>query len=629
MAKADRSGKSSEPDAQGTTAVGQPAEAERPVAAEAERPLEPTAQQPTAEATTTAATTTEATTTVLPAVPPAPAEAYPPPGPAQVSPPQVSPPQAYPPQAQAQQAYGQPYAQQYPQQAWRPQLPTYGGWEDAHGAPSSSGAVRRAFAGVTGGDVVRDALAALLLLLGLTLPWDFGYDGLGRLEVVVITALSLVSLLAAYLARAGAYGDRLDARKAGLVRFALNVPYLLMVLGFLIGDAFVGDQPEMVGGIGAGLAVGLAGAVLAMAPRAAELGGPGGRNPVDRAWLTVLGVIGGVAVVWVLAGLLVFVIGDDADLYTSAELLRVLLTVLLGPAVLVLAVVGVLRRDEGWRLALVAVGATPVLLYLVAEAGAAPGMLVESVHLLPGGLVFWPAAAAAAAAPSARRAMSVTRARWVDAAGRVLTLAIVAAAVDLLVRVLTIADTEEEVLWVVLAVLALAYLGAAIEARVLVREGRRMSAAVAFGAAGALFLLGIIGVLVLLGAEWSGVREIDLLLALGLPAAFTGVVLAHLSQDARGAVGHPAVPEPPAWSAPAPTPPAAPAPGGPDPVADAVRQAQDPATPQVTLADLATRVPATRVHIARHPAAYPDLLDWLAALGDPEVSRAVAERRGY
>lgn len=613
MAKADRSGRAVEPDAQGTTAADQPAEA---------------VGLPGAPAGASA----EESTTVLPPVPPAPDEpaavgdpaaagpGYPPPAP-QAYPPQPHPPQAhaqaYPTQAYPQQSYGQAY----PQQGWRPQLPTYGGWEDAHGASSASGAVRRAFAGVSGGDVVRDALAALLLLLGLTLPWDYGYEGLGRLEVVVITALSLVSLLAAYLASAGAYGSRFDARRAGLVRFALNVPYLLMVLGFLIGDAFVGDQPEMVGGIGAGLAVGLAGAVLAMAPRAAELGG---RNPVDRAWLTVLGAIGGVAVVWVLAGLMVFVLGDDADVYSSAELLRVLLTVLLGPAVLVLGVVGALRRDEGWRLALVAVGATPVLLYLVAEAGAAPGILVESVHQLPGGLVFWPAAAAAAAAPSARRAMHVTRARWADAAGRVLTLAIVAAAVDLLVRVLTIADSEEEVLWVVLAVLALAYLAAAVQARVLVREGRRVSPVVAFAAAGALFLLGLIGVLVLLGSEWSGVTEIDLLLALGLPAAFTGVLLAHLSQDARGALGHPAVPDQPAW---APAPPAAPAAEAADPVADAVRQAQDPATPQATLADLATRVPATRVHIARHPAAYPDLLDWLAALGDPEVSRAVAERR--
>lgn len=616
MAKADRSGKDVEPDAQGTTPAEQPTE--QSAAGSTEQPAAGSAVPETQPIEATV----EPAAAAIGYPPPAP-PAYPPPQTPQPYPSQPYLTQPYPPQA-----YAQPpqQPQGYQQQSWRPQLPTYGSWEDAHGAPSSSGALRRAFAGVSAGDVVRDALAALLLLLGLTLQWDFGNDGLGRLEVGVITAVSLVSLLAGYLARAGAYGSALDAQRAGLVRLVLNVPYLLMVLGFVIGDAFVGDQPEMVGGIGAGLAVGLAGAVLAMAPRTTELAG---RNPVDRAWLTVLGVIGGVAAVWVLAGLLVFVVGDDADFYTGAELLRLLLSVLLGPAVLVLGVVGALRRDEGWRLALVAVGASPVLLYLVAES-AAPAILVESVHLLPGGLVFWPAAAAAAATPSARRAMRVTRARWADAAGRVLTVAIVAAAVDLLVRVLTIADTEEEGMWIVLAVLALAYLAAAVQARALVREGRRVSAVVGFAAAGALFLLGVIGVLVLLGSDWSGVTEIDLLLALGLPAAFTGVLLAHLSADARGALGHPAVPEPPAWTAPPapPAPPAAHASSGPDPVADAVRQAQDPATPQATLADLATRVPATRVHIARHPAAYPDLLDWLAALGDPEVSRAVAERRG-
>jgi hypothetical protein len=230
--------------------------------------------------------------------------------------------------------------------------------------------------------------------------------------------------------------------------------------------------------------------------------------------------------------------------------------------------------------------------------------------------------------------MRVTRARWADAAGRVLTLAIVAGAVDLLVSVLTIADSEEEGLWVVLAILALAYLAAAVQARTFVREGRRVSATLALSAAGALFLLGTIAVLLVLGSEWSGLTELDLLLALTLPAALVGVLLAHLAQDARGALGHPAVPEAPAWTASVPAAPGTAAPGTaapgtvPDPVADAVRQAQDPATPQVTLADLATRVPATRVHIARHPAAYAELLDWLAALGDPEVSRAVAERRG-
>lgn len=600
MAKADRTSSQGEPEVQGTTTP------------------ETTGLPPVPPAD-------EESTTVLPAVAP---QAEPAAAGQQAYAQQVYPAQAYPQQAHAQQAYpqqaypAQAYPQQtYPQQSWRPQLPTYGGWEDAHGAPASSGALRRAFAEVTAGDVVRDALAALLLLLALTLPWDYGKDGLGRLEVVVVTAVSLVSLLAAYLARAGAYGSRLDARRAGLWRFALNVPYLVTALGFLVGDAFEGDSPDLVGGVGAGLAVGLAGAVLAMAPRLAELRGP---NPLDRAWLIVPAVIGGVAVLWVLAGLMVFIVGDQADLYSSAELLRVLLMVLLAPAVLVLGVVGVLRRDEGWRLALVAVGAAPVALYLVAQEGAAPGMLVESVHALPVGLVLWPAAAAAAAAASARRAMRVTRARWADAAGRVLTVAVIAAAADLLVSVLTIADSQEETLWIVLTVVALAYLAVAAGARALVREGRRVSPALALGAAGVLFLLGMLAVLLVLGSEWYGVTEVDLLLALAIPAALTGVVLAHLAQETRGALGHPAVPEPPAWSAPAPVPSGA----APDPVADAVQAAQDPATPQATLADLATRVPATRVHVARHPAAYPDLLDWLAALGDPEVSRAVAERRG-
>lgn len=509
-----------------------------------------------------------------------------------------------------------PYATQ-----WRPQLPTYGTWEDAHGAPASSGALRRAFAQVSAGDVVRDALAALALLLALQLPWDLRSFGWGRIEVVVVTFVALAGLLAAYLARAGAYADRLDAARAGRLRAWLAVPYLLVVVGFLVGDVVVGDRSEALGGVGSGLVVGLAGAVLTLAPRVAELRAP---NRLDRAWLLVPGVIGGLAVVWVLGGLLAFTLDGGADRLSATALLVILLEVLVVPAALVLGVVGVLRRDEGWRLALVVLGAAPVVLALAAGGSS---LLVASVHDLPDALVFWPAAAAAAAAPSARRAMRVTRARWADAAGRVLTVAVVAAAVEVVVGLLTIADTREQGLWIVLTVLALLALVVAIGGRTLLRDGVRVPLGLALAVAGVLLVLGALALLLVRGAESTVTSTVDLLLALAVPAALAGTLLAHASADARGALGHPAVPEAPAWA-----PPPAPAQGGPgdpeDPVAAAVRQAQDPTTPQVVLADLATRVPATRVHIARHPAAYPALLDWLAALGDPEVARAVAERRG-
>lgn len=54
----------------------------------------------------------------------------------------------------------------------------------------------------------------------------------------------------------------------------------------------------------------------------------------------------------------------------------------------------------------------------------------------------------------------------------------------------------------------------------------------------------------------------------------------------------------------------------------------NPATPPAQLAVVATERPDLRVHVARHPAAYPELLAWLRAQGDPAVVAAVDARTG-
>jgi len=59
-----------------------------------------------------------------------------------------------------------------------------------------------------------------------------------------------------------------------------------------------------------------------------------------------------------------------------------------------------------------------------------------------------------------------------------------------------------------------------------------------------------------------------------------------------------------------------------------VRLVADPATPAATLAELAASAPEARPYVARHPNAYPGLLEWLGKLGDPAVDQALRERRG-
>jgi len=60
--------------------------------------------------------------------------------------------------------------------------------------------------------------------------------------------------------------------------------------------------------------------------------------------------------------------------------------------------------------------------------------------------------------------------------------------------------------------------------------------------------------------------------------------------------------------------------------AAAVQALRSPGTPAAVLPEIA-QYPDLRLGVATHPQAYPGLLDWLAAQGDPAVVQAVAQRR--
>nr|WP_296779008.1 hypothetical protein [Rhodococcus sp. (in: high G+C Gram-positive bacteria)] len=68
-----------------------------------------------------------------------------------------------------------------------------------------------------------------------------------------------------------------------------------------------------------------------------------------------------------------------------------------------------------------------------------------------------------------------------------------------------------------------------------------------------------------------------------------------------------------------------PASRAPRPPADQERAA-DPTTSQQTLMDLAAARPELRPTIALNPNAYPDLLTWLGAIGDPAIDEALRRR---
>ncbi|MGW6377306.1 DUF5336 domain-containing protein [Rhodococcus sp. NPDC055112] len=92
----------------------------------------------------------------------------------------------------------------------------------------------------------------------------------------------------------------------------------------------------------------------------------------------------------------------------------------------------------------------------------------------------------------------------------------------------------------------------------------------------------------------------------------------------QGAVRPPAETEPIDAAVPGTPPPAVGPPAPTKPYTQAL--ALDPYTPLQTLGHIAQSDAALRPYVAANPSTYPDLLDWLAELGDPEVDAALKAR---
>ncbi len=129
-------------------------------------------------------------------------------------------------------------------------------------------------------DTVRNLLAAVLLVGAGLLPWNlyFGVGIPGSKTALfgvlgVLTLLSLASLAV-----------------RGRLRFALNIPYLLLVLGFVVFDVFEtirsGSGVAVPGGVGPGGWLGIAGALLAAQPAIT------GANDAVSGWMKGARILG-------------------------------------------------------------------------------------------------------------------------------------------------------------------------------------------------------------------------------------------------------------------------------------------------------------------------------------------------
>ncbi|MET3707834.1 zinc ribbon domain-containing protein [Arthrobacter sp. UYEF6] len=530
-----------------------------------------------------------------------------------------------------------------------------------------------AFASVPVSDYVRDGLSVFLLLISMFMVWTYGTTAAGsvaatRIDVILITLVSMFSIAIPYLWRSGVFGHAWDYRKTQLARFAANAPYFVLVLVYLVLELINKS------GLGPAMAFGLAGAILAAQPRRAELGSAAADATTDKRWGIAL--LGFAVVVGVLS-VVQFI--ERMTLMPSVEWASTLATVLLAAAnvaLLVWTANGASRGHNLRRLIGIGVGVAGTGMALLALI---PAVTVTSLNFQAFSpelsIFFWMAFGALAASPSVARIC--THAEAGDANGalartRVLTtLAIIVLALLVVVSALVLISyatyagygvAANAVPWVVVIFLAVVGAAGGFVAKSALKQHTRQSYLVTAGYAAVLFILGLVIVIMAATAHmaWNGTP--GLLIAFALPVALVLSMFGSTSQreafrTAGNAVqgGFTFENPAPVWSQPESTTPDVafqpsdafqPAPvvhgaSGSEPemqgggtavqvdeaLARILAESADPEAPPARLYEIAAQFPQARALIAGNPAAYPALLTWLAEQQDPEIDAALAQRR--
>lgn len=310
------------------------------------------------------------------------------------------------------------------QETAAPATAAYGSAPVAQMTAEDTAVARWNFRGLGINDLLRDVIAALLLLLSIPMVWKLsGSTSVAagdRPEVLIITLLSLVSLTLPYLARIGAMGHKWTVHSTRKARWVLNLPYVILVVVYLVLDVIhYGDGA----GLGTAAMFGLAGALLAAQPRECELG-PVQQDKAGSTWLNVTTGVGGLIAVGYIASLVVFILQLNKTSGTPvmakvAPIVGLLLVAIFSLWPVFAASFG---KTPGWRRALIGIGISLAVIAFLAEAD---GLLVQvqasgSVGLaydstfgvLPLvmangiGSIFIPAAAVAISAPAVKRVIT-------------------------------------------------------------------------------------------------------------------------------------------------------------------------------------------------------------------------------
>ncbi|MDJ0406584.1 RDD family protein [Rhodococcus erythropolis] len=512
---------------------------------------------------------------------------------------------------------------------------------------------RSAFEDIRIGDYTRDGTAAVLLFVSFFLPWSatVAITRVGSSALVVLlvlpTLLSLVSLSLPYVARLGMLGPNWNVGQIRVLRLVANGPLIATVVGLVVYDVIRGmfrfSETSSVftgNGVGAGAWFGLAGALLAAQPRAAEIRIDPRTAP---RWLALVKPL--VFVAWgssvasaLLALIYILVSASRYRYYDGPQTFESLIVLFVSSAVPIVVVgvaaVGLARRFASWRLTIAALGIALLaagLLHSISE-----GTSVELFHTVTAspyyGITFLIAAAAITFIPFGVASVGDGTHPgyvWLAAARNgMLLIAVWSFGVGF--SQIAMAATQFGIVpWgdaLVLAVLAILF---GILAVVGVRSlslrysslDPRPSREVGLGVCVGLLVL-MIARLVVQSAMYGEIYYSAWIFDLAMAAL---VVLVALALTVSPAVRNLYAGVQLFASATTVTA-AVPNLGQPVQRSRRALEAADPRTPAAVLFEIASSSPELRPAIAANPSTYDDLVTWLEALGDPAVDAALDRR---
>lgn len=520
--------------------------------------------------------------------------------------------------------------------------------------------------GMTTG-IIRDVIAAILVFVSLFYHWNADGKGTSHWFVIVSVVIGLLGIVAttvlSVLAAFGLLGQQWNLGLNRLIRLATAVPMFASVIAIILIDVFssggFGDTGKAVG---AGAILGGSGALMSAQSRVDERG-PAISLGERALWKLLTVILGGIAVITlVLTTGLKF--STDDVLGSVFALVSSLIFALLVAA----GVLGVAIRRRALQNLLISMGG-----FLAAAAflsfdndwsvAGQAFTLIQSTHIPLFGIVLIAMSGMAAMSFEARSDLPAAKPTDNLALGFWVTLAAFAVIlVNLLFVVNIVIDQSDSGMDLPGKVIALLI---CLGAMTVVIGGA--SALVRFGGSSSVVSLILLAISVVLGITTAALSGDDSIPALDwvwfIPLIALGTVVfcwigtANLSTigtklsatfaapetgptptgpapagpTLTGPTPPASTPEPtvqPAASQGPPSPPAAPAAPPPPPADPDLLAAQDPATSPAELARLAAEAPHTRPEIARHPQAYPGLIEWLGQLGDPAVNEALRNRGG-